>query len=127
MNNYFSALALKEETAATFEFTAVDAYRRQRGEEHCSLRYQFGDVACDMEQLQRAIINDSIINDSIGSEYYFMVRDRGTWLTDNVEFLNAITNQYDNYDLYGVNIYIQDGESVYKTFSFDAVRDGKKF
>ena len=120
MNNYFSAF--KEETAAIFELTAVDAYRRQRGEEHCNLHYQYGDVACDMEQLQRAIINDSI-----GSEYYFMVRDHGTWLTDNVEFLNEITNQYGNYDLYGVNIYIQGSELVYKTFSFDVVRDGKKF
>ena len=120
MNNYFSAL--KEETAATFELTAVDAYRRQRGGEHCNFRYQFWDIAYDMEQLQRAIINDSI-----ESEYYFMVRDHGTWLTDDVEFLNEITNQYGNYDLYGVNIYIQGGEIVYKTFSFDAVRDGKKF
>lgn len=75
-----------------------------------------------MEQLQRTILNDSV-----GSEYYFMVRDNGTWLTENVEFLNEITNQYSNYDLYGVNIYIRDGELVYKTFSFDAVRDGKKF
>ena len=120
MNNYFSAL--KEETAATFELTAVDAYHRQRGEEHCNLRYQLVDVAYDMEQLQRAIINDSI-----ESEYYFMVRDHVTWLTDNVEFLNEIKNQYDNYDLYGVNIYIQGGELVYKTFSFDAVRDEKEF
>ena len=119
MNNYTATV--QEETAATFELTAVDVYRRHRGEEHCNSRYQYVDVSYDMDQLQRAILNDSI-----GGEYYFMIRDNGTWLTSSEEFLNEITNQYNNYDLYGVNIYIKDGELVYKPLSYECVRDGKK-
>ena len=120
MDNYFSAL--KEETAATFELTAVDAYRRSRGKEHCNSRYQYSDVSYDMDQLQRAILNDSI-----GGEYYFMIRDYGTWLTPSEGFLSEIKTQENNYDLYTISIYIKNGGVIYKPLSYECVRDGKKF
>ena len=119
MNNYFSAL--KEETAATFELRAVDAYRRSRGTSLCDARYQYGDVARDMEQLHGFISNDSNV-----STYFFVVRDCGTWLTSSEELLSVIKTQEDNYDLYTISIYIKNGGVIYKPLSYEAVRDGKK-
>ena len=121
MNNYFSALKEEEETAATFELRAVDAYRRSRGPGLCDARYQYGDVARDMEQLYWSISNDSNV-----SKYFFVVRDCGTWLTSSEEFLSVIKTQENNYDLYTIRIYIKNGGVIYKPLSYEAVRDGKK-
>ena len=122
MNKYLSAL--KEETAAAFEITAVDAYRKSRGTSSCDARYQYDDVASDIELLPVLI---SMANDSNVSTYFFMIDDGGTWLTPSEEFLSEITNQYNNYDLYTINIYIKNGGVIYKPLSYECVRDGKKF
>ena len=120
MNNYTATV--QEEKSVIFELSAVDAYRRSRGTSLCDARYQYGDVALDMEQLHGFISNNSNV-----STYFFVVRDFGTWLTSSEELLSLIKTQEDNYDLYTISIYIKNGGVIYKPLSYEAVRDGKKF